>query len=169
MRDVGLPPWLVYLLSVFPLWILLQGRASADQMFWALIAGLVTLPIVLRILASERRIGLLALARRIGGIVLAFFFLFIPDAIRSTLDMADRIIRPVIPLRPGVIAIPIPFEGPLDLLILLLHVTLTPGQFVVDYDVVEGILYVHAIDASDPERIRTNVQEIHRKTRRLTG
>lgn len=169
MRNVRLPVWLVYLLSVFPLWILLIGKASADQMLWAFLAGLATLPLVRRILVTKSRIGLLTLARRIVGLVLAFFFLFVPDAIRSTLDMADRIIRPVIPLRPGVIAIPIPFQGTLDLLVLLLHVTLTPGQFVVDYDVVEGILYVHAIDASDPDRIRVEVQELHRKTRRLTG
>jgi|GEM_PF-945093 len=169
MRDLRLPTWLVYLLLVFPLWILLMGRATADQMLWALVAGPVSLLLVRRILVSRSRTGLIRLARQVLGIVLAFFVLFVPDAVRSTLDMADRIIRPVIPMRPGVVAISIPFQGTLDLLILLLHVTLTPGQFVVDYDLGEGILYVHAIDASDPDRIRTGVQEIHRKTRRLTG
>src|SRR5690606_511646 len=169
MRDLRLPTWLVYLLAVFPLWFLLMGRASPDQVLWAAIAGPISLLLVRRILVSRSRTGLLRLARQAIGIALAFVFLFVPDAVRSTLDMAHRILRPVIPMQPGVVAIPIPFEGTLDLLVLLLHVTLTPGQFVVDYDLQKGILYVHAIDASDPDRIRSGVQEIHRKTRRLTG
>lgn len=169
MRDLRLPTWLVYLLAVFPLWFLLMGRASPDQVLWAAIAGPISLLLVRRILVSRSRTGLLRLARQAIGIALAFVFLFVPDAVRSTLDMAHRILRPVIPMQPGVVAIPIPFEGTLDLLVLLLHVTLTPGQFVVDYDLQRGRLYVHAVDASDPVRIRRGIQDLHRRGRRLIG
>ncbi|HLV60982.1 MAG TPA: Na+/H+ antiporter subunit E, partial [Fredinandcohnia sp.] len=103
------------------------------------------------------------------GLVVAYFWLFVPDAVRSTLDMSWRLLRPSIPLRPGIVAVDVPLGDPVEILFLINHITLTPGQFVVDYDLQRGRLYVHAVDASDPVRIRRGIQDLHRRGRRLIG
>lgn len=169
MRDIFLPLWLVYLLSVFPVWMLLAGSFESSQMIWALATGLLTLPLINRILELRRRVGILRILRRMSGVIIAFFLLFVPDAVRSAMDMAWRLIRPTVPMRPGIVAVSLPLQDRFELLLFLNHVTLTPGQFVVDYDLEEGRLYVHAIDASHPEKIRAELQALHRKGRRLTA
>lgn len=169
MRDIYLPLWLVYLLAVFPIWILTMGTFEPTQMVWALLAGVATLPLVRRILDLRDRVGLFRIVRRTAGLFVAFFGLYIPDAIRSTLDMSWRLVRPTVPMRPGIVAVDVPLGDPVEVLFLLNHITLTPGQFVVDYDLEEGRLYVHAIDASDPARIRREIQELQRRGRRLIG
>lgn len=169
MRDIRIPLWLAYLVSVLPIWGLTMGSFSLPQLVWALATGIATLPLVRRILDLRDRVGILYFLRRAGGFFLAFFGLFVPDAIRSTLDMAWRLLQPTVPMRPGIVAVSIPFEDPVEVLLLINHITLTPGQFVVDYDLERGRLYVHAIDASDPERIRHQLRELHRRGRRLMG
>src|SRR5690606_26041516 len=109
MKDIRTPLWLAYLLAVLPVWILTMGTYSKVQMLWALAAGIATLPLVRRILDLRDRVGLFRIIRRSGGILLAFFVLYIPDAIRSTLDMAWRLILPTVPMRPGIIAVEVPF------------------------------------------------------------
>ncbi len=169
MRDLRLPVWSVYLLSVFPIWTLTVGTFSPSQMGWALVAGIATLPLVRRIIDLHASIGVLRMLRRAGGLVVAYFWLFVPDAVRSTLDMSWRLLRPSIPLRPGIVAVDVPLGDPVEILFLINHITLTPGQFVVDYDLQRGRLYVHAVDASDPVRIRRGIQDLHRRGRRLIG
>lgn len=169
MREIRIPLWLAYLLAVLPIWILTIGNYSVTQLVAALVTGIATLPLVRRILDLRDRVGMFRTLRRAGGILVAFFGLFVPDAIRSTLDMAWRLLQPTVPMQPGIVAVDVPFKDNVELMFLINHITLTPGQFVVDYDLDRGRLYVHSIDSGDPERIRREIRRLHLRGRRLMG
>ncbi|WP_373046845.1 Na+/H+ antiporter subunit E [Vulgatibacter sp.] len=160
---IRIPGWLIYLLALLPLWVVAAGSFHPVQLGWGLVVGLVTLPLSWRIFDLHRAYDAGALAHGIFGGFRFFVVDFVPDAIRSTLDMSRRVVQPVVPMRPGVIAVPLRFRGNADALFLTNDVTLTPGQLVIDIDEERGILYVHAIDAHDPDRIRRDVQAVHRK------
>lgn len=164
----GLRRWLVYLPAAVFLWIAVSGRASPVQLGWGLVVGLLTMPLSWGIFSLEKRIVPAEFLHGTWGWISWFLFLFIPEAVLSSLDMARRVVQPVVPMRPGIVGVPIRFRGTADALMLTNHVTLTPGTIVVDVDEQAGMFYVHTIDASDPERLRREVQLLHEKVvRRL--
>ena len=165
---IGFRRWLIYLPAAVFLWISVSGRATPLQLGWGLVVGLLTMPLCWGIFSLEKRIDPRAFLYGAWGWISWFLFLFIPEAVLSSLDMARRVVQPVIPMRPGIVAVPIRFRGTADALMLTNHVTLTPGTIVVDVDEQGGWFYVHTIDASDPERLRRDVQHLQEQVvRRL--
>jgi multicomponent Na+:H+ antiporter subunit E len=165
---IRVPGWLLYLAALVPLWVVATGRWHPVQIGWGLFVAIITLPLSWRIFSLGRSWPLRDVLYGLLGVVRSFVVLFVPDAVRSSIDMARRVVQPVIPMRPGIVAVPLRFRGPLDAFLLMSHVTLTPGNFIVDVDEERGLLFVHAIDVSDPEAIRRQVQEIHvQELRRL--
>lgn len=164
---MSVPLWLVYLFVFMGIWMPVSGFFDPAQVVWSLVVGVCTLPFAKRILDLDRSIGLGRLFRSALGFWAVFLFLFIPDAVRSTLDIARRVLTPKIPMHPGIIAIPIEFRGPIDTLLLCNHLTLTPGTVVVDLMPEKGLLYLHVIDARERETIRRQVRELHSKAWRI--
>ncbi len=74
------------------------------------------------------------------------FYLFI-SIIKSNLDVARRVIRPHIPINPGIVAVKTRLKSPVGRMILANSITLTPGTLSVD---VRGDhFYIHWIDVTD--------------------
>lgn len=161
-----IPAWIVYLAAAVPIWCIAAGSFDVVQIAWSLLLGAATIPLVWRLLDLPRGLELGGFVREVASFLHGFFVLFVPDAIRSSLDMASRVIRPKIPMHPGIVAVPVRFDNATDALLLCNHVTLTPGQLVVSYDDERGVLYVHTIDARDPEAVRAGIQRLHRRARR---
>lgn len=162
------PGWLIYLAAMLPLWIIAAGSVDPTQLLLGGMVAIATLPLSWRLFDLGRPRDLRALIVGLTGFVRSFFILFVPDALRSSLDMARRIIQPTVPMRPGLVAIPLRFLGPLDELVVCNHITLTPGQVLVEVDPERGFIFVHCIDASDPERVRREIRALHAATvRRL--
>lgn len=70
------------------------------------------------------------------------------DITASSIDVAWRIIAPSMPLKTGIIAVPIGAE-PGDEIIAALSahgITVTPGTLVVDFDETSETMYVHCLD-----------------------
>lgn len=76
------------------------------------------------------------------------FFLFI-EIIKSNIDVALRVIKPVIPINPGIVKVKTKLKTPMGRLILTNSITLTPGTLTVD--IKDDILYIHWIDVKDKE------------------
>lgn len=167
--QLKIPAWLVFLFSQVVLWIFFTGEISIPQIIWSLVVGAAILPLAWPLLDLHESVPLAKLLRRTFGFAYAFVTLFIPDAIRSSIDLAKRIIVPVIPMAPGIIAIPLRLSGPIEALTLNNHIVLTPGQFIVDIDEANGMIYLHALDARNPEQIRQEVLDLQRKTSERIG
>ena len=52
---------------------------------------------------------------------------------------------------------------------IILEPDLTPGQLVVDYDVSRWRVYVHTIDAGDPDAIRAHIRAVCRDVVEVVG
>jgi multicomponent Na+:H+ antiporter subunit E len=163
------PGWILYLLVTVPLWVVASGRFHPVQLGWGLLVGIATLPLTWRLFDLSRAWSLRQVVRGIVGFFQIFAF-FVPDAILSSLDMARRVVRPVVPMAPGIVAVPMRFRGPVDELVVSNRIILTPGTVLVEVDDERGYVFVHCIDASDPDRVRRDVLALGRRVlRRLYG
>ncbi len=86
--------------------------------------------------------------KRIGYSLFYIVILFI-EIVKSNIDVALRVIRPVIPINPGIVTVKTKLKSPMGRLILTNSITLTPGTLTVD--MVDDTLYIHWIDVKDKE------------------
>ena len=63
---------------------------------------------------------------------------------------------------PGIVSIPLGNHSPGGAGIVGLFITLSPGSFLVDIDWDQRVMFVHAIDASDPDAIRDSAEKYYR-------
>ena len=86
---------------------------------------------------------------RVAWSVAYVFYLFIA-IVKANFDVASRIVRPVIPLNPGIVTVRTKLSTPLGRTVLANSITLTPGTLSVE--IKDDILYVHWIDVSTTDR-----------------
>jgi multicomponent Na+:H+ antiporter subunit E len=86
--------------------------------------------------------------KKIAYALFYVFYLFI-EIIKANLDVALRVIKPVIPINPGIVKVKTKLKTPMGRLILTNSITLTPGTLTVD--IKDDTLYIHWIDVKDKE------------------
>lgn len=69
-------------------------------------------------------------------------------------------------VKPGIVAIPIGERSPTGIAATTLAITLSPGEVFVDLDRSRGELYVHVLDARDPEAIRERYERFYDRYQR---
>ncbi|MCF7912456.1 MAG: Na+/H+ antiporter subunit E [Candidatus Cloacimonetes bacterium] len=130
---------------LFGLWLLLAGIDIQEIILGAGVALLISLLFSRQLsLYGEFRFSLKALLYSI-----IYIFIFLAALIRSNLDVALRVIQPVIPINPGIVHVKTQLKSPLARLILANSITLTPGTLTVETSGED--FYIHWIDvqASD--------------------
>ena len=70
-------------------------------------------------------------------------------------------IRPLV--SPGIVAVPIGERTPVGVAVSAMATTLSPGTFLVDVDWEQGVMLIHALNASDPEEVRRDHQEFYER------
>lgn len=70
------------------------------------------------------------------------------------------------PPRAGIVAIPIGERTPQGVAVSALAATLSPGELLIDVDWDERLLFLHVMDASDPDAVRRRHQEIYDRYQR---
>lgn len=89
------------------------------------------------------------------------WYLFI-DILRGTWQVivVTLGIRPL--SKPGIVKLPVATHSPYGVGPVGYFITLSPGSFMIDVDWEEGAMYVHVLDASDPEAIRRDAEKYYR-------
>ncbi|MDP2731949.1 MAG: Na+/H+ antiporter subunit E [Hoeflea sp.] len=100
-------------------------------------------------------IGYFSRARR----VISLLLLFIYELVLSSWKVAVMVMSPRMNLKPGIFAYPIRVDRDYEITMLANLITLTPGTLSVDVSEDRRFLYVHAIDASDPDATRRDIAE----------
>lgn len=80
------------------------------------------------------------------------------NIILAGISVAKIIISPKMDIKPGIIEVPIRAKTNGEITGIANSITLTPGTVTIDISDDKKILYVHAIDASDPDRIRASIK-----------
>jgi len=148
-----------FLLSVVLLtavWLLLTYPFSVPE----LIAGVVA-AVVISLLPSGAAEVLreIRVSPRAAAAAIAYLFVFLFALVRANLDVAFRVLKPSLPIAPGIVRIQTSLKTPLARMLLANSITLTPGTITVDAR--DDVFYVHWISVAE--------QDIEQATKRIVG
>ncbi|MBB3288061.1 MULTISPECIES: Na+/H+ antiporter subunit E [unclassified Rhizobium] len=133
-------------------WVAVTGSASFINLVFGFVLAAVALAIVR---SSYGGVLYLGRARRI----LALLVLFICELAKSVWAVAVAVMSPRIDVKPGIFAFPLTVDRDFEITLLANLITLTPGTLSVDVSDDRKMLYVHALDCSDPEAIRRGIAD----------
>ena len=117
--------------------------AASDIALFAVAAVFVSL-----LFARPRRFPRIT-PKKIAWSIAYTVYLFL-SIIKANIDVASRVVRPTIPLNPGIVTIRTGLKSPLGRIILANSITLTPGTLSVE--IKDDVLYIHWIDVSSTDR-----------------
>lgn len=148
-----------FLLSVILLtaiWLLLTYPFSVQELVAGLIVAMIVslLPTGAAAVLREVRVSPRAVAAAV-----AYVFVFLGALIRANLDVAFRVLKPSLPISPGIVQIRTSLKTPLARTLLANSITLTPGTITVDTR--DDLFYVHWISVAD--------EDIEAATRKIVG
>jgi multicomponent Na+:H+ antiporter subunit E len=90
---------------------------------------------------------------------ITFLYVLIKEIIKANVMVAKIVLQPKIDIKPGIIAVPIDSKTDLGITAIANTITLTPGTLTIDVSDDRSILYVHAIDATDPEGVAQSIKD----------
>lgn len=131
-------------------WAAIAGNFSILNILVGFVFGLLSIWLVREQLGAA---SYFRKSRKIIGLV----FLFIYELVLSTFKVAMYALKPKLDFKPGVIAFPLSVKSDIEITLLANLITLTPGTLSVDVSDDKMTLYVHAIDATDPEGIISDI------------
>jgi multicomponent Na+:H+ antiporter subunit E len=85
--------------------------------------------------------------------------LFLRELLLSAIDVMRATLAPRIEVRPGIVAVPLRLRSAAGVTLLADMVTLTPGTTSLHVSPDRTILYVHAMDAADPDAVRRSIAD----------
>jgi multicomponent Na+:H+ antiporter subunit E len=89
----------------------------------------------------------------------SFFFYFIFELVKANLRVAHDVITPTDYSTPGIIRIPLDVKTDLEITLLSMVITLTPGTLTLDVSPDKKWIYVHFMFIDDLETARKEIKE----------
>ena len=90
---------------------------------------------------------------------LTYLYVLIKEIIKANIMVAKIILQPKMDIKPGIIAVPIRTKTDFGITTLANTITLVPGTLTIDMSEDRSLLYLHVIDASDPEELTRSIRE----------
>lgn len=140
-----------FIIAVFAaIWLAVSGSFTIPNLLLGAVAGALSLALIRgHIQPDGRRIRLLKL--------LSLLLLFFKELALSAWKVAVLVASPRMALKPGIFAFPLTVDRDFEITLLANLITLTPGTLSVDVSQDRKVLYVHAIDCSDPVGARRDI------------
>lgn len=131
-------------------WLAVSGSFTVPNLLLGIAAGALSLLLIRgHIQPDGRRLRPLK--------ILSLLALFIKELALSAWKVAVLVARPKMTLKPGIFAFPLTVDRDFEITLLANLITLTPGTLSVDVSADRTVLYVHAIDCSDPAGARRDI------------
>lgn len=131
-------------------WLAVSGSFTVPNLLLGIAAGALSLALIRgHIQPDGRRLRPLK--------ILSLLALFIKELALSAWKVAVLVARPKMTLKPGIFAFPLTVDRDFEITLLANLITLTPGTLSVDVSADRTVLYVHAIDCSDPAGARRDI------------
>lgn len=137
-------------------WCAVTGTFSALNLAFGFVLGGISLFLI------RDQVGAATHYRRFfGSITLALTFL--TELIKSSVNVAMIVLSPGRDLKPAIIAYPLDVKSPAEITLLANLITLTPGTLSMDVSDDQSTLYIHAIDAADPNDVINDIKSSFEK------
>lgn len=134
-----MPIQLLINLFIAFLWMFLQDSWDMLSFFGGYLVGLFIVFCMRRFFSTRYYLSTLFYVFRL-------FFVFIRELISSSVLVVRQVIRPKINITPGIFKLETELEGDLEVTLLSLLITLTPGSVVMEISEDAKVLFVHAMD-----------------------
>lgn len=142
------PAFLVALFTL--LWLAFSGSFTIPNLLLGIAASALCLFLIRGHLHPD--------GRRLRPLkMLSLLTLFIKELALSAWKVAVLVASPKMNLKPGIFAFPLTVDRDFEITLLANLITLTPGTLSVDVSEDRKVLYVHAIDCSDPAGARRDI------------
>ena len=150
-----------YVLYSVPLgfmWCFVHGTVTIPNFLLGLVLGLFIVYPFRKFYKFEQEESLPDVLKRIPyGI--KFFIILNIEIVKASFMVAKIVLKPKMDLKPGIIAVPIRTKTDAGITAIANSITLTPGTITMDVSDDRTMLYVHAIDASDPDAVRVYIRD----------
>lgn len=133
-------------------WGAITGSFSELNLMFGFVLSLFAMWIIRGEVGSQ---GYFSRAWRIIKLILLFLY----ELVMSAWKVMVLVLSPKLDLKPGIFKFPLSLEHDIEITLLANMITLTPGTLSVDVSEDKKFIYVHAIDASDPEAARRDIAE----------
>lgn len=95
--------------------------------------------------------------------VIKLILLFLKELALSNISVLKLIIKPKMPIRPAIFAMPTVLEKDWEITLLSSLITLTPGTVVLDISEDNKTLYIHSIDFEDIDEAVNSIRDTFEK------
>ena len=142
-------------LVLFLVYVLLAGFVVQELILGALVSLVLTLIIAKYV---DYKIDF-TFPVKLVKFLFVYLFVFIWHLKLANIDVARRVLSPVIPLKPGIVKVKTKLKGDFGKLTLANSITLTPGTLSIDID--DDCLFVHTVEVKGetPEAKENNIKE----------
>ena len=133
-------------------WMFLVGQAQPRDFIIGYLIGFGVILAVNRVTPDRRY------ARDVA-IVTALILRFLRELVIANVQVAIEVLRPQPRIQPGFIRLPLEVESDAEITLLASIISLTPGTLSVDISDDRRTLYVHAMWAGDPDKVRAMIKD----------
>ncbi len=139
-------------------WCFVHGTVSVNNF----ILGVIIAPFIIRpfktLFRFDMEFSFSDAFKKIPALI-TYLYVLIKEIIKANIIVAKIVLQPKINIKPGIIAVPIDTRTDLGTTVIANTITLTPGTLTIDVSDDKSILYVHAIDATDPEGVAQSIKD----------
>ena len=133
-------------------WIFLTGEFTVENLAVGFLFGVLVLWMAQR---RKRVSGYPARLRHIAE----FIVFFLGEIISANVRVSFDVLTPRHRMRPGILAIPLELETDVQIMVLAILITLTPGTLCLDISEDRRMIYVHAMYIHDADKVRHAIKE----------
>jgi multicomponent Na+:H+ antiporter subunit E len=145
------------------LWMFLQDDWSALSFLSGYLVGLVVLFVMRKFFSSQYYLFTVQA-------VINLFLLFIYQLFASSIVVIERIIKPKLDIKPGIVAFETDLESDIEVTLLAALITLTPGSVVIEISPDNKVLYIHAMDIPElSDGVFRSKLQFEEAIRKVTG
>ncbi|GIL03305.1 MAG: Na+/H+ antiporter subunit E [Alphaproteobacteria bacterium] len=133
-------------------WVAVTGSFSELDLVVGFVLGMFALWLIREQVGTA---GYIDRSRRV--VVLALVFLW--ELTMSAIRVLVMVSAPRLVMRPGIIAYPLKVDRDFEITMLANLITLTPGTLSVDVSHDRRHLFIHTLDASDPDGLKQSIAD----------
>lgn len=149
--------YILYSIPLALMWCFVHGSVTIENFLFGLVLSLIVIKPFKPLYRFGEEISLKGAVVHIPKQI-KYFAKLIIEILKANIMVARIVFSPKIDIKPGIIAVPINTITNGGITAIANTITLTPGTLTIDLSEDKSVLYVHCIDASDPDGIRESIK-----------
>jgi len=90
--------------------------------------------------------------------VIGFFFYFLYEMLKANVQVAHEVMTSNLNMKPGIIKMPLEAKTDLEITLLSMLISLTPGTLVLDVSEDKSVIYIHGMYLNDREKFVQSIK-----------